>query len=39
MPSTSNALEQILLALQMFQVLFLRIHDWIPLGPLAMRER
>ncbi len=27
-------LEQILIALQAFQVLFLWLHDWIPLGRL-----
>jgi hypothetical protein len=32
--STSNGLEQILLALQAFQVVFLLVHDWIPLGRL-----
>jgi hypothetical protein len=32
--STGNALEWILLALQVFQVVFLWIHDWIPLGRL-----
>jgi hypothetical protein len=34
MPSTANAWELILLALQAFQVIFLWIHDWIPLGRL-----
>jgi hypothetical protein len=34
MPSTTNAWELILLALQAFQVIFLWIHDWIPLGRL-----
>src|ERR1700720_3733286 len=34
MASTGNALEQALLALQAFQVVFLWIHDWIPLGRL-----
>ena len=33
--STGNTvLEDILLALQVFQVLFLWVHDWIPLGRL-----
>ena len=33
--STRNVvLEEILLALQVFQVLFLWVHDWIPLGRL-----
>jgi hypothetical protein len=32
--STSSTLEQLLLALQAFQVLFLWVHDWIPLGRL-----
>jgi hypothetical protein len=32
--STDKFLETILLALQMFQVVFLWIHDWIPLGRL-----
>lgn len=30
----TNALEQVLLALQAFQVGFLWLHDWIPLGHL-----
>jgi hypothetical protein len=34
MASRSIALEQVLLALQLFQVVFLWIHDWIPLGRL-----
>jgi hypothetical protein len=34
MASKSNALEYVLLALQVFQVVFLWIHDWIPLGRL-----
>jgi hypothetical protein len=34
MASTGNALELALLALQAFQVVFLWIHDWIPLGRL-----
>jgi hypothetical protein len=29
-----NALERALIALQAFQVLFLWLHDWIPLGRL-----
>ena len=32
--STQSALELTLLALQAFQVIFLWIHDWIPLGRL-----
>jgi hypothetical protein len=32
--STGNSLETALLALQGFQVVFLWIHDWIPLGQL-----
>jgi hypothetical protein len=32
--STSNTFELILLALQVFQVLFLWVHDWIPLRRL-----
>jgi hypothetical protein len=32
--STGNSLEIALLALQAFQVVFLWIHDWIPLGQL-----
>jgi hypothetical protein len=32
--STDKALETALLALQAFQVVFLWIHDWIPLGRL-----
>jgi hypothetical protein len=32
--STSNSFEQVLLALQAFQVVFLLVHDWIPLGRL-----
>ncbi|MGH9775653.1 MAG: hypothetical protein ACRD50_11975 [Candidatus Acidiferrales bacterium] len=32
--STGKALEQVLLALQAFQVVFLWVHDWIPLGRL-----
>jgi hypothetical protein len=34
MPSTSNISELALLALQAFQVVFLWVHDWIPLGRL-----
>src|ERR1700690_3266242 len=34
MASTGNTLELVLLALQAFQVVFLWIHDWIPLGRL-----
>jgi hypothetical protein len=34
MATTSNALEYVLIALQVFQVVFLWIHDWIPLGRL-----
>ena len=30
----NQAIEMILIALQLFQVLFLWVHDWIPLGPL-----
>jgi hypothetical protein len=33
-PPTANALRQTLLALQAFQVLFLWLHDWVPLGRL-----
>jgi hypothetical protein len=29
---TGNTLEAVLLALQAFQVAFLWLHDWIPLG-------
>ena len=32
--STNNGMELALLALQAFQVVFLWIHDWIPLGRL-----
>jgi hypothetical protein len=32
--SANTVLEEILLALQVFQVLFLWVHDWIPLGRL-----
>ena len=32
--STSYRFEQVLLALQAFQVAFLWVHDWIPLGRL-----
>ena len=32
--STSYRFEQVLLALQAFQVVFLWVHDWIPLGRL-----
>jgi hypothetical protein len=32
--TTNSGLEPVLLALQSFQVVFLWIHDWIPLGPL-----
>jgi hypothetical protein len=34
MASGSHAPEVLLIALQAFQVLFLWIHDWVPLGPL-----
>ena len=34
MASTSSALQWLLLALQSFQVAFLWVHDWIPLGRL-----
>jgi hypothetical protein len=34
MAATSSASELVLLALQAFQVLFLWLHDWIPLGRL-----
>ncbi|MFZ3374690.1 MAG: hypothetical protein WA183_03970 [Chthoniobacterales bacterium] len=34
MASTGNVLELALLALQAFQVVFLWIHDWVPLGCL-----
>jgi hypothetical protein len=30
----SREIEMVLLALQVFQVLFLWVHDWIPLGRL-----
>jgi hypothetical protein len=32
--STNNILQMILLALQAFQVIFLWVHDWVPLGRL-----
>lgn len=32
--STNNGMELALLALQAFQVIFLWVHDWIPLGRL-----
>lgn len=34
MASTGNVLELVLLTLQAFQVVFLWIHDWVPLGCL-----
>lgn len=34
MASTGNVLELALLTLQAFQVVFLWIHDWVPLGRL-----
>ena len=34
MASTNDAFEELLLALQVFQVVFLWVHDWIPLGRL-----
>jgi hypothetical protein len=34
MASTNNGFEETLLALQAFQVVFLWVHDWIPLGRL-----
>jgi hypothetical protein len=39
----NHEIEKVLLALQVFQVLFLWVHDWIPLGRLndvaAVRSR
>jgi hypothetical protein len=32
--SATGEVEMVLLALQVFQVLFLWVHDWIPLGRL-----
>ena len=34
MGSAAGALQEVLLGLQAFQVLFLWVHDWIPLGRL-----
>jgi hypothetical protein len=35
----NREIEMVVLALQVFQVLFLWVHDWIPLGVSTMSQR